>query len=207
MKKTADHSKTSRNTNPDDSASELYSNPWKTVASKPVYDNSWIHVREDSVITPGGSSGIYGVVHFKSIAVGIIPVDDKQHTWLVGQYRYPLKEYSWEIPMGGASLSDGPLDGAIRELREETGLTASNWQTLMKLHPSNSVSDEVGYVYVATELTRGIKAPEDTEQLIVRRIPVIEAIQMAIDNTITDSISVSGLLRLHIAMQTGEITF
>lgn len=184
---------------------ECYKNPWTTLNSKTIYDNPWINVREDAVINPGGSSGIYGVVHFKSIAVGIIPVDEEKHTWLVGQYRYALDEYSWEIPMGGANHADGPLNGAIRELREETGLTAARWHTLMKVHPSNSVSDEVGYVFVATDLTQGCWQPEETEQLIVKRVPLDKAVQMTMNNEITDCISVAGILRLHIAMQTGEL--
>lgn len=183
-----------------------YKNPWKTVSSSDKYDNPWINVREDAVITPGGSHGIYGVVHFKSTAVGIIPVDRDQHTWLVGQYRYPLNEYSWEIPMGGADLNNSPLDGAMRELREETGLTAAHWHQLMKVHPSNSVSDEVGYIYVATDLSQGIWEPEETEQLIVKRLPLKDAVQMVLDNQITDCISVAGLLRLHIALQSRELS-
>lgn len=188
-----------------DTSDDLYDNPWTTLSGRQVYDNPWINVREDRVINPGGSEGIYGVVHFKGTAVGIIPVDNQQHTWLVGQFRYPHKEYSWEIPMGGAPLDADPLEGAIRELREETGLTAAKWYNLMKVHPSNSVSDETGYVYLATDLTHGDWEPEETEQLIVKRVSISDAVQMVISNQITDCISISGLLRLHVAMQTGEI--
>lgn len=185
---------------------EDYSNPWTTLKSTTVYENQWIHVREDQVLNPAGSQGIYGVVHFKSIAVGIIPIDHEQHTWLVGQYRYPLKQYSWEIPMGGAPEHTDPLDGAIRELKEETGLSAGHWHNLMSLHPSNSVSDESGVVYVATDLAQGEWEPEDTEQLIVRRVPLQDAIDMALSNQITDCISIAGLLRLQIALKSGELS-
>lgn len=190
---------------PDNPSDDRYNNPWQTLSGRQVYDNQWINVREDRVINPGGSEGIYGVVHFKSTAVGIIPVDDQKHTWLVGQFRYPHKEYSWEIPMGGAPLNDDPLEGAKRELREETGLTAAKWHNLMKVHPSNSVSDENGYIYLASDLTIGTWEPEETEQLIVKRIPISDAVQMVLGNQIKDCISISGLLRLHVAMQTGEI--
>lgn len=183
-----------------------YSNPWTTLESTTVYENQWIHVREDQVLNPAGSQGIYGVVHFKSIAVGIIPIDHEQHTWLVGQYRYPLQDYSWEIPMGGAPEHADPLEGAIRELKEETGLTAGNWHNLMKLHPSNSVSDEGGFVYVATDLTLGDWEPEETEQLIIKRVPLQDAVEMALTNEITDCISISGLLRLQIALERGELS-
>ncbi len=180
-------------------------NPWQTVTSKPVYENPWIKVREDSVINPSGGAGIYGVVHFKNLAIGIIPVDHEQHTWLVGQYRYAIDEYSWEIPMGGSPLNEDPMQGAIRELREETGLTAGKWQTLMKLHPSNSVSDESGFIYIASDLIMGETEPEETEQLMLKRLPLTEAIELAMINEITDCISVAGLLRLKLALDRGAI--
>lgn len=181
-------------------------NPWQTLTTKPVYENPWIKVREDNVINPSGGEGIYGVVHFKNLAIGIIPVDNEQHTWLVGQYRYAIEEYSWEVPMGGSPRDEEPLEGAIRELREETGLTAAKWQTLMKIHPSNSVSDESGFIYIASDLTQGETEPEETEQLIVRRLPLADAIQMAMTDEITDCMSVAGLLRLNHALQNGTIT-
>lgn len=181
-----------------------YDNPWKTIKRKPIYENPWISVSEDDVINPSGGNGIYGVVHFKNLAIGIIPVDDEHHTWLVGQYRYALNEYSWEIPMGGSPLQDDPKQGAARELREETGLTANKWQTLMKVHPSNSVTDEVGIIYIATELVHGETEHEDTEELIIKRIPLTEAIEMTLNNEITDCMSAAALLRLHTGLQSGE---
>jgi len=180
-------------------------NPWQTKTSQQVYDNQWISVREDKVVNPSGGDGIYGVVHFKNLAIGILPVDSERHTWLVGQYRYPLEEYSWEIPMGGSPHADGPLIGAKRELKEETGLTAATWQTLMKVHPSNSVTDETGFVYLATDLTEGEMKHEETEELLIKRLPVEHAVQMAMTDEITDCMSVAALLRLHIGLQSGEI--
>ena len=180
-------------------------NPWQTKSSQQVYDNQWISVREDKVINPSGGDGIYGVVHFKNLAIGIVPVDSEQHTWLVGQYRYALEEYSWEIPMGGSPHADGPLEGAIRELKEETGLTAGRWQTLMKVHPSNSVTDETGFIYLATDLTEGQMEHEETEDLLVKRVPVEQAVQMAMTDQITDCMSIAALLRLHIDLQSGAI--
>ena len=181
-----------------------YDNPWKTVTHKPIYDNPWLSVHEDDVINPSGGEGIYGVVHFKNLAIGIIPVDHEQHTWLVGQFRYALNEYSWEIPMGGSPLKDDPMEGAARELREETGLTANSWQTLMKVHPSNSVTDEVGIIYLATELEQGETEHEDTEELIIKRVPLERAFAMTINNEITDCMSVAALLRLQTGIQSGE---
>jgi len=181
-----------------------YNNPWKTVSHKPIYDNPWISVYEDDVINPSGGDGIYGVVHFKNLAIGIIPVDHERHTWLVGQFRYALNEYSWEIPMGGSPLEDDPLEGAARELREECGLTAKTWQPLIKVHTSNSVTDEAGIIYLATELEQGETEHEDTEELIIKRVPLEHAIEMILQNEITDCMSATALLRLHAGIQSGE---
>ena len=171
-------------------------NPWKTLESRDVYDNPWIRVEEHQVINPSGGPGIYGKVCFKNRAIGIIPLDDEGQTWLVGQYRYTLDVYSWEIPMGGGPLDESPEDCARRELAEETGLRAGVWSHLMDVHISNSITDETGHVFVARQLTQGETAFEDTEDLKIRRLPLAEAIEMAKDGRITDCLSVAGLLRL-----------
>jgi 8-oxo-dGTP pyrophosphatase MutT (NUDIX family) len=174
---------------------EQHPNPWKTLSTRPLYDNPWIGVREDQVINPKGGKGIYGVVHFKNKAIGIIPVDEEGYTWLVGQYRYALEEYCWEIPMGGGPLAIDILESAKRELREETGFTAARWTMIARIHTSNSVTDEEGFVFLAEDLTPGETAPEETEDLVVRKVHLREAVAMAMDNRITDSISVAGLLK------------
>jgi 8-oxo-dGTP pyrophosphatase MutT (NUDIX family) len=170
---------------------------WKQLSSRVVYDNDWMQVREDHVINPGGGENQYGHVHFKNRAVGIIALDDADNTWLVGQQRYTLGEYSWELPMGGAPLDEAPLDAAKRELQEETGLSARNWEEVLRLHTSNSITDEVGLVYVATRLMMGMPNTEETEDLEVRKLPLEEAVQMVLDGEITDAISVAALLHLH----------
>ena len=170
-------------------------NPWRRLDTREVYDNPWIRVREDQVITPSGGRGIYGLVQFKNRAIGIIPVDDTGITWLVGQYRYALNDYSWEIPMGGSPLGEEPLVGAKRELKEETGLSASRWREVMRLHTSNSVTDEEGVVYLAQGLTQSRWAPEETEDLQLWKLPLADAVEMALQGAITDAISVAGLLK------------
>ena len=170
-------------------------NPWKRLSTKDIYENAWIHLVEDEVINPAGGKGIYGKVHFKNCAIGIIPVDEELHTWLVGQYRYPLDEYSWEIPMGGSLQGEPYLETAKRELREETGLTAASWQEIMKIHTSNSVTDEVGYIFLARTLQHGEPDFEETEKLEIRKLPLKDAVEMASRSEITDSISVAGLLK------------
>ena len=174
---------------------EQHPNPWKTLSTRPLYDNPWISVREDQVINPKGGKGIYGVVHFKNKAIGIIPLDEEGYTWLVGQYRYALEEYCWEIPMGGGPLAIDILESAKRELKEETGFTAARWTMIARIHTSNSVTDEEGFVFLAEGLTPGETAPEETEDLVVRKVHLREAVAMVMDNRITDSISVGGLLK------------
>ncbi len=175
---------------------DQYNNPWKRKSSKIIYQNPWIKLEEDQVVRPNGSEGIYGKVHFKNKALGIIPVDEKNNTWLVGQYRYTLNAYSWEIPMGGVPLEEDTLEGAKRELMEETGLIAEKWTKLMKIHTSNSVTDEYGYVYLAEDLSQGEMDWDDTEELLIKKLPLDEAVKMALNGEITDAISVAGLLMI-----------
>ncbi len=171
-------------------------NPWITLESKVIYENKWITLVEDQVLNPSGGKGIYGTVRFQNLAIGVIPLDDKLNTWLVGQWRYPLHEYSWEIPMGGGPIGLDPLESAKRELKEETGLEASEWTYLLKMHTSNSVTNEVGHTFVAKGLTEGKTEFEDTEDLKVWKLPFEEAFQMVKDNRITDSLSMVSILRL-----------
>ncbi|WP_310393229.1 NUDIX hydrolase [Hymenobacter sp.] len=170
-------------------------NPWQTLSSEVKYHNPWISVREDQVLNPGGGRGIYGVVSMKNKALGIVPVDAEGNTWLVGQYRYPLNEYSWEIPMGGGLLELDILASAQRELKEETGLTAARWTRIARLHTSNSVTDEEGFVFLAEDLTPGNVEPEETEDLRLWKLPLAEAVRLVMADRITDGMSVAGLLK------------
>ncbi|GAA4375397.1 NUDIX hydrolase [Hymenobacter koreensis] len=170
-------------------------NPWQVLGSEIKYQNPWISVREDQVINPGGGRGIYGVVSMKNKALGIVPVDEHGNTWLVGQYRYPLNEYSWEIPMGGGLIGIDIQESAERELQEETGLLARRWTNIARLHTSNSVTDEEGFVFLAEDLEQGELAPEETEELHLWKLPLSQAVEMVMSNRITDAISVAGLLK------------
>jgi ADP-ribose pyrophosphatase len=170
-------------------------NPWITVSSKDIYDNPWINLTEYQVINPGGGKGIYGKVHFKNLAIGILVLDEDANTWLVGQYRYPTDLYSWEIPEGGGDLRTDPLTAAQRELKEETGIEAESWTELQRIHLSNSVSDELGIIYVARDLHFGTATPEETEQLTLRKLPFSEALSMVLSGEITDSLSVAAILK------------
>lgn len=176
----------------DDGASHEQ-NPWRTLSSRHIYSNPWVSVREDAVIRPDGRDGIYGVVHFKNIAVGVLAVQGDS-IFLVGQYRYPLNVYSWEVPEGGCPEGEDPLDAAKRELKEETGLSAANWEKLGEAHLSNSVSDEYAIWYLATDLTQDEPSPEGSEKLAVRRLDFAEAVEWALSGKITDAISVMAIL-------------
>ncbi|HKS26300.1 MAG TPA: NUDIX hydrolase [Pyrinomonadaceae bacterium] len=164
-------------------------NPWRTLSSREVYTNNWIRVREDKVIRPDGEQGIYGVVHFRNTAVGVLAIEEDDTIYLVGQYRYTLGRYSWEIPEGGCAEGEELLSAARRELLEETGLSANSWEQLGEAHLSNSVTDELAVWYVATGLTQGEHKPEGTEELQVRRVPFTEALRMVLAGEITDALS------------------
>jgi 8-oxo-dGTP pyrophosphatase MutT (NUDIX family) len=180
-------------------------NPWTVIASRPIYDNNWIGLTEYDVINPGGGKGIYGKVHFKGLAIGVVPLDEQGNTWLVGQYRFTLNAYSWEIPEGGGDMSVDPVESAKRELKEETGLIAGDWSLIQEMHLSNSVSDERALIFLARQLEQRESMPEETEQLVVRKLPFEEACRMVEDGLITDSMSVAGILKLRLMMLKGKL--
>lgn len=172
-------------------------NPWKTLSTREAYSNPWIRVREDQVINPSGGPGIYGVVEFQNRAVGVIPVDEDGNTWLVGQYRYCHHSYEWEIPEGGCPEDEELLDCAKRELLEETGIVARDYQLILEgIQLSNSTTNEIANIYIARGLSFTDAQPEATESLQVRKVPISEAIEMARNGTIRDGMSVMGLLWL-----------
>jgi 8-oxo-dGTP pyrophosphatase MutT (NUDIX family) len=178
----------------------VFDNPWKKLSSRFIYENPWISVREEDVLKPNGTPGIYGVVSFKNKAIGVVPVDSEGYTYLVGQFRYTLNEYSWEIPEGGGPEGETPLETAKRELAEETGFTASVWKDLGRIHTSNSVTDEEGFLFLATDLAAGESTPEDTEQLIIKKVSLKDAVNMVMSGEITDSLSIAGLLKASILL-------
>ena len=171
-------------------------NPWRHIATRTVYENPWMRVEEHQVINPAGNENLYGKVCFRNQAVGVVPLDGEGNTWLVGQHRYTLGAYSWEIPEGGSPEGETPVETARRELEEETGLVAENFELLMRLHLSNSVTDEEGFVYVARDLRPGRRYLDETEDITTRKLPLGEAVDMVRRGEITDAMSVAALLRL-----------
>ena len=181
-------------------------NPWKVLAEKKVYENPWIKLTEFDVLNPSGGKGIYGKVHFKSIAVGALPLDEALNTYLVGQYRFTVDQYSWEIPEGGGAFGVDPVESAKRELLEETGLVATEWTKIVEMHLSNSVSDEYAVVYLARGLSQHMASPEETEQLQIKKIPFEEAWRMVERGEITDSMSVAAILKVKLMLSDGRLS-
>ena len=179
--------------------------PWRVVAKRVAYDNQWIRVTHHDVSTPAGANGVYGKVHFKNLAIGIVPVDAEYNTFLVGQYRFPLEAYSWEIPEGGGAFGVDPLEEAARELREEVGLRAGQWQKLLECDLSNSVSDERAIAFMAWKLTHGEPDPDPTEDLIVKRVPLTIAFRMVADGEIRDALSVLALQAVQLLYVDGKL--
>ena len=174
----------------------MRSGPWTRLSRRVAYENGWIVVWHDEVTRPDGSAGIYGVVHFRNAASGVVVLDEADRVLLVGQHRYTLDAYSWEIPEGGVGPDESPLDGIRRELREETGVEATEWTEIAIYALSNSITDERGLVWLATGLSHGTARPEPTEDLAVRWVPFDEALAMTTDGRISDAVSIMGIQRV-----------
>jgi 8-oxo-dGTP pyrophosphatase MutT (NUDIX family) len=169
---------------------------WRRITRSTVYENPWLTVWHDEVTRPDGQPGVYGVMHYANLAVGVVAIDGDDRVALVGQHRYTIDQYSWEIPEGGVPPGEDAQAGAARELREETGLVARHWQELTRLHLSNSISDEAAALFLATDLIPGPASPDGTEDLAVRWVAFDEALAMALDGRITDAMSVAALLQV-----------
>lgn len=177
--------------------------PWKTLSIEERYSTPWIAVSHHEVIDPGGHAGIYGVVHFRNIAVGIIPLDEELNTWIVGQYRYPIEAYSWEIPEGGGPRDRPALESAQRELREEVGIVAGQWTEVLRMDLSNSASDEEAIVYVAQDLRFHEPDPDHNEELAPRRLHFAELVDMVMRGDVRDAISVAAVLKVKMMLDQG----
>jgi 8-oxo-dGTP pyrophosphatase MutT (NUDIX family) len=180
-------------------------NPWTILSLATVYENEWIRVEHHEVLSPSGRPGVYGTVQFKNLAIGVVPIDENGNVILVGQYRFPLSAYSWEIPEGGGAHSVAALESAQRELREECGLAARRWMEILSMDLSNSVSDERGTAFLAWELSGASAQPEETEILQVVRVPFWVAVDRAKRGEIRDAISVAALLRVALMALQGEL--
>lgn len=176
-------------------------NPWKTLSEETKYENKWIKIEEHQVLNPAGNLGIYGKVHYKNIAVAIIPLDEENNTWIVGQYRYTLHSYEWEIPEGGSPEGTSPLESAKRELLEETGLIAAHYEMILEMQLSNSVSDEISYTYLATGLKYVGEQPDEDELLHIKKLPFAALVKMVMRGEIRDALSVASILKLQAILE------
>jgi 8-oxo-dGTP pyrophosphatase MutT (NUDIX family) len=181
--------------------------PWARGSSRLVYDNPWIRITEHQAVAPTGHPATYGVVGFKNLAIAILPLHDDGTIILVGQHRFPLADYSWEIPEGGSPVDADPLEGARRELLEETGLVAADWCEVLRLQLSNSVSDERAVGYIATGLAAapGGARPDDTESLAMARVPFREALDAVTTGKLPDALTVAMVLRAYHMAREGDL--
>jgi len=180
-------------------------NPWTTLQTEVKFETPWISVSKHDVLNPAGKPGLYGLIHFKNLAIGVLPLDENLNTWLVGQWRYPLNTYSWEIPEGGGPHNQDPLVSAERELKEETGLIAGNYRELCRMHTSNSATDEYAILYIARDLRQEEAEPEESEDLQVKQLPFEEAYHMVMRGEITDSLSMVAILKTKLLIEKGEL--
>jgi 8-oxo-dGTP pyrophosphatase MutT (NUDIX family) len=179
--------------------------PWRSLERRAVYDNPWISLTEHVAEAPTGHKAVYGVVGFKNLAIAVLPLHEDGSVTLVGQHRFPHGDYSWELPEGGAPLGEDPLEGAKRELREEAGLEAAEWRRVLQVQMSNSVTDELGFGFIATGLAETGSAPDETESFAVARVPFAEALDLALHGHMPDMLTVAMLLRAHHMAVVGEL--
>lgn len=180
-------------------------NPWKINSTREYYDNPWVNVVEHQVTNPSGNPGIYSIVHFKNLAICVLPLDDDLNTWIVGQYRFPVKEYSWEIPEGGGPHDLEPLDSAKRELMEECGIKAGSWVKIAECYLSNSGTDEKAIIYVARDLSFHQSNPEETEILQVKKVSFSDLFGMVMRGEIMDAPTIIAVLKAKLLMDEGSI--
>ena len=180
-------------------------NPWRKLSSEVKYDNPWIKVIEDKVLNPAGKDGIYGVVHFKTHAIAVIPLDEHNNTWIVGQYRYPQDSYEWEIVEGGCAEGTSPIETAKRELIEEAGLHAEHFELILEMQLSNSCTDEISYTYLARNLKYVGEHPEEDEEIVIKKLPFEEVFQMVMRGEIRDGLSVASILKAKMLIGEGKI--
>ena len=180
-------------------------NPWQRLSRRVAYENPWIEILHDDVVRPDGKPGIYGVVHFRHLAIGVVPLDTESDcVLLVGQFRYTMNHYSWEIPEGGGRFDEFPEAAARRELAEETGHVGGEWRELGRAELSNSVTDEVTILFVATGLEAGPASPEGTEQLQMRWVAFGEVMAMIARGEIADAMTILAMQQLALERAPGQ---
>ncbi|ESQ87002.1 DNA mismatch repair protein MutT [Asticcacaulis sp. AC460] len=189
----------------DDEATAAQRATWKSLRHQVVFENPWIRIESHDVVAPTGRECHYGLVRFANRAVGVLPLFDDGTVALVGQARFALGTFSWEMPEGGVPEGEDTLDGAKRELREETGYRADTWQEILRFDMSNSVTDEVAVLYLATGLKPGDVEPDETENLFAARVPFSQLLKAVIMGQVRDGLTVASVLRVHHMAVSGEL--
>jgi 8-oxo-dGTP pyrophosphatase MutT (NUDIX family) len=179
--------------------------PWTTKSVSQPFQNDWFKIDSYAVIHPGGADGVYSVIRPRRLAVGVLPIEADGRVHLVGQWRFALGRYSWEMPEGGADPGEPALMCAVRELAEETGLRAGELHVILEMDLSNSLSDERAIMFLATDLTPGEANPEPTEVLKRRTAHFTELLDRVVGGHIRDSMTVAAVLRAHHMAVTGEL--
>lgn len=179
---------------------------WRSGPPTMVFDNSWIRVESSEALAPTGNPALYGVIRFKSLAVAVLPLHDDGAVTLVGQQRFALRDYSWELPEGGVPFDEDPLEGAKRELREETGLLADHWREILRVQLSNSVTDERGVCYLAAGFREVGREPDATEALDVVRAPFRQVLDACATGLVQDVMTVASVFRVHHMAVSGELS-
>ncbi len=180
-------------------------NPWTLKRKTQPFENAWFRIDAHEVVRPDGADGTYDVIRIRRLAVGVLPIDADGAVHLVGQWRFPLERYSWEMPEGGAEPGEDALECAKRELEEETGLSARTYQRILEMDLSNSLTDETAVIFIATDLTPGVASPEGTEVLERRTASFAEVLSRVVDGRIRDSLTVAAVLRAHHMAVTGQL--
>jgi 8-oxo-dGTP pyrophosphatase MutT (NUDIX family) len=180
-------------------------NPWEILNKKEIYTNPWITLQHHEVINPGGNEGVYGTIDFRYTALGVLVLDEDYNTYIVGQYRFPLKKYSWEIPEGGGEKDEEPLISAKRELSEECGIQAKKWTKIQDFDLSNSVTNETGFLFIAQELSYFNAHPDDNEELQIKKIPFEKLFEMVLNGEISDAMTIMAVFKTNYLIQNKKI--
>jgi 8-oxo-dGTP pyrophosphatase MutT (NUDIX family) len=180
-------------------------NPWTVKRVTRPFENDWFSIDAHDVVRPDGADGTYSVIRVRRMAVGVLPIDDAGRVHLVGQWRFPLGRYSWEMPEGGAEPGEDALECARRELEEETGLSAQTYLQILEMDLSNSLTDERAVLFLATDLREGQSNPEAVEVLQRRTAPFADVLARVVDGRIRDSLTVAAVLRAHHMAVTGQL--